>query len=121
MDGHGVTHTTTDSEGKYSFSNLAYGTYKIYVEIMGKYSEPWIVTIGPGQINHTTIDFEVGEDQVIGTGGATSISTFDQGEIVGVYPNPANDWVKVEVDFLETASLSIELLNPMGQIVNRSI
>jgi len=43
--------TTTDANGNYSFTNLAMGSYKIWVEIPGKTTTPIDVTLSTGNSN----------------------------------------------------------------------
>lgn len=115
-DGTGATHTTTDATGHFSFDNLAYGTYEVYVEILGKTSDPWIVTIDGNNPEFEVADFEVGNNHVNAV-GTTAIDEFTFGEVMGIYPNPASNVLNVGVEFTEPADLTLSLVNMMGQTV----
>lgn len=52
---------------------------------------------------------------VTGDGSLTTIDAFD----VKLYPNPANDWVDVELSLEESTEINIEIYDAMGRIVER--
>lgn len=49
LDDSPVAYTYSNHLGQYSFSNLPYGTYKVWPEQAGIYTTPAVVTIGPDQ------------------------------------------------------------------------
>ncbi|RMG31619.1 MAG: PKD domain-containing protein, partial [Bacteroidetes bacterium] len=114
IDEHAITHTVTNEAGEYSFDNLAWGTYKVFVEIPGKLADPWIITIGPDQPEMTSADFVV-EEFTITTG-------FDKpsfGEVLSLYPNPATNTVYVDLELKTAEKLTLSLISMMGQEVLR--
>jgi len=52
---------------------------------------------------------------VTGDGSLTTVDAFD----VKLYPNPANNWVDVELSLEESSEISIEIYDAMGRVVER--
>ncbi|MCD4680576.1 MAG: PKD domain-containing protein, partial [Bacteroidales bacterium] len=108
-------YTYSDVNGDYEFSNLAYGTYKIWAEVLDKTTIPVIVTIDANNPSITDIDLVV-----TSTGVTTSIddniSAFIE-NISDIYPNPVNDEMNVEVSLKQSSELQFEVFNQIGQIV----
>ncbi len=116
-DGSAVTHTASDENGEFSFSNLAYGTYLIHVEVAGKPCERWEVTLDAGNPSFTLADFEVHSTFVEAIGNTTSISgQLDPASVV-VFPNPAKDFVTMEMN-LNDKGVRVELMNAVGMMVS---
>lgn len=116
-DGSAATHTETDENGEFSFSNLAYGTYLIHVEVAGKPCERWEVTLDAANPSFTFADFEVHSTFVEAIGNTTSISgQLDPASVV-VFPNPAKDFVTMEMN-LNDKGAKVELMNAVGMMVS---
>ena len=115
-DGNPVMHTTTDENGEYSFGDLPWGTYHVYVEIMNKTSERWVVTIGPDGESFTTADFEV-NDTFVDAIGTTAIDEFTNGKVLQVFPNPSSGKISVLVEMEVSAEVSLSVMNMLGQQV----
>lgn len=111
-----ITHTITDENGQYSFGDIAYGTYKIMVEILGKYGNPIIVTISAENPSEENADFDVNINSVNPT---TAINDFTFGELLSVYPNPAVDRVNIEMELYQPVDMEVRLVNLMGQAIQR--
>jgi hypothetical protein len=107
-----VTHTVTDGMGHFGFDNLAWGTYKLVVEIPGKeQGEKW-VTIGPDNPSVEGIVFEINENNV-------TTGTFERltDSRLTVFPNPASStavvWMESEADWTGT----INMIRMDGRVV----
>lgn len=105
-----VTHTGSDVEGKFSFDNLAWGTYKLVVEIWGiPQGEKW-VTIGPDNPSIADVEFEITD---------TSINTnTNEVSVVGTlvaHPNPVQNMLTIALPATEVKTL--EVVNVAGQVV----
>lgn len=105
-----ITHTTTNAQGEYGFSNLAYGTYHVYVERAGLISSPRVVVIDANNPAIGWADFEVNSTSV-----TTGIESRFVDQALRLYPNPASRAVTLEVDVLQTSEGTVSLLNLMGQ------
>lgn len=108
-----VYHAITDDEGKYGFSNLAYGTYKVVVEITGhEQGERW-VTLNAQNPASDNNDFEVTEEGIL-----NEIADFINPESgIFVSPNPAKDFVKINVDSSAGFEAQLQLSTTTGSVV----
>lgn len=112
--GQAVNHTVSDAEGEYEFRNLAYGTYHLYVEITGKLSEKWIVSLDAQGERFEKADFRVMEAEVLAS-GTTGINDFSFGNLLNVYPNPTQGIMNLEVEMTEQKDLRISVMSLVGQ------
>lgn len=110
-----VTHTMTNVDGEYSFTNLAYGTYIVHVEIPGKVAEDWTVTLDANNPTFTLGDFDV-HTTYIDAIGTTSISIGLDPSSVKVYPNPSSSLINIALD-LEANGARIDLVNSLGAVI----
>ncbi len=111
-----IAFTESDEEGLFSFVNLAYGTYKLKVEIPGKPSATASVIL---QENNPEgeVTFIVKNTEVVLTAG--EISTF--ANFVGeVFPNPVTDMGSLEISLIRPSNLTLRVLNQLGQEVQSS-
>lgn len=105
-----VTHTVSDENGEFSFPDLAWGTYKVYIEIEGIEQVFHRVTIGPDNPEVNNIAFEVGEEGIV-----NSLKDFLKGKAFEVYPNPATDQVFVSVNSTEEFEGRLQVTDITGQ------
>ena len=104
----------TDVNGDFEFNHLAYGTYKVFVEIAGKNSTTAIVNIDLNTPSINNIEF------VITTGEILLFILTDNEYIEGIsemYPNPSVDKVNIDISLLQTIKIQLSLYNTLGQIV----
>lgn len=88
-----VAYTYSDNAGKFNFAGIAYGTYKIFGDVMGKTSNPLGFTISTSTPSVTTIIFEekaLTFNATMPTGVSSVI-----GQQHGIYPNPAKDAITI--------------------------
>jgi len=109
-----VKHTVTDGDGAYEFKNLTYGTYHLYVEIPGKLSEKWAVSLDGQGERFESADFRVLSAEVLAS-GATGIQDLSFGELLNVYPNPTKGRLTLEVDLEVQKDLKISVMSLVGQ------
>ncbi|MDX1909394.1 MAG: PKD domain-containing protein [Bacteroidia bacterium] len=114
MNGAGVAYTVSHTDGTFKVENLAYGTYKVYVEMPGRMGDPHIVTLTPAQPGFEDANFEINTFAVIATG----LETFTAGEVLGLYPNPAADQIELSLEMQEAADLTLSVRNLMGQTLS---
>ncbi len=112
MQDNPITHTLTDANGEYNFPNLAYGTYKVHVEVIGKTSTDQIVTISAGEPMVTEIDFEVNSKTV---DLPTALEEVTFGKILNLYPNPTSGDLYVEMNLAVPTDISIVIIDPLGR------
>lgn len=110
-----IAYTYSDATGNFSFSNLAYGTYKIYTEVINKTTTPVLVTISPNHASENGVSVEINSTYVAGSVSAIENNAYFQG--VKVYPNPTSADAVVSLNLKQSANVSLSLVNVMGQTI----
>jgi hypothetical protein len=108
-----IGYTYTDVNGAFGFSDLAWGTYQVYAEMLNKGTTPVVITIGPDQPSFESVHVLVFDTEI-----TTSI---DEPEIVlnttGLYPNPTNGSVSIELASEASINLQISIRDLTGRVV----
>lgn len=113
MAGNNIAYQYTDINGEFGFSNLAWGTYQVYVEMLNKETVPAIVTIGPANPSVENIHVQVFETEI-----TTGIE--DQPvvlEDLGMYPNPTSGVTTVDLSSEISTQLSMSIVEMTGRVV----
>lgn len=107
----------TNTEGAFSFDNLALQSYKILVEIPGKSMTPYTVYLGETDPEKTDIDLYVLSDEIVFSINDDLPEWIDF--ISEIYPNPAknNSAIKVRLD--NTAEMQISLYDVSGMLMHQ--
>jgi len=114
LSGGAIAYTYTDGNGEFGFSNLAYGTYQVYVEVVGVPTIPAYVTIGPNNPSEGDIHIYATYELV-----TTGIEEFDfDGAISEVYPNPVGDDAWINFNLERGAMVKISILDLTGRTVS---
>jgi len=90
-----VAYTYSDMNGNYSFDNIAYGTYTITNDILGKKSFGLQVTISSQQPKQTNINVEINSVSVVVVNGVSIAQANYALSGVSVYPNPVQDILSI--------------------------
>lgn len=101
--------TKTAANGKFSFDNLPYGTYKISIDIPGIPTASTTVELTAAKPEVTTANFKVDDDSAVFT--AVEDPAF---EGLFVAPNPTHDILKIN---LPAQKFDLVLANLQGQIL----
>ncbi|MEM7373626.1 MAG: PKD domain-containing protein [Bacteroidota bacterium] len=115
---HPISHTLTDANGEYGFSNLALGSYEVHVEIPGKQSIAWELSLTNDIMSFMSAHFEVG-DSTVSPVNTTAIESFSFGKIIHVYPNPVTDLLHIDLAFQHSGKVNLALINSLGQSVKQ--
>jgi hypothetical protein len=110
-----IAYTYSDANGNFSFSNLAYGTYKVYTEVLNKVTYPVLVTISATHATENGVSVEINSTYV--GGSVSAIATNNTLQAVKVYPNPASDNAVLNLNLKASANVEVSLQNIMGQVV----
>lgn len=111
LDGNNVAYAIADANGNYSFSNLAYGTYRLFADFAG-------VTGNPTEVTISAITPSVSDAQILlGPAAITSVQETSAIDAISLYPNPTADNATLVVATSKTAQLSLNIVNMMGQVV----
>ena len=103
-----VLHTVTDENGEFAFSNLAWGTYQVIVEVLGKEKGEQMITIGEDNPSVMT-NFDVNENTI------TEIEEVLNGASLKIFPNPVTDRMNVQVEIRKNVELNISVINLLGK------
>ncbi|MCT4581193.1 MAG: T9SS type A sorting domain-containing protein [Flavobacteriales bacterium] len=122
--GDPIISTQTDENGEFSFSNLPDGNYKIWVDMPGvEVTSSYNFNVNKGVYNRCEFDFTSNLDSVDRTGqNSAACLTFIQEnpkvlDNVSIYPNPFESSAVVTLDLIEGESLTIELYDMTGKLI----
>ena len=107
-----ILYSRTNEEGMFDFSQLAYGTYVVYTEIVGIETIPFDVTLSE-QNSSSSVKIVVTNGQAIL--GIDDIHSAYIGSVDGIFPNPATEKAAFNISIKEPANIKIEILNQYGQ------
>lgn len=114
LDGNGnpVTHTATDANGDFNFTNLALGSYEVHPEVAGLTTYPQYVTLtslDPGYLGN---QFYLNSTYIAGTEDESTAF-----EALRVFPNPATDVVWVNFSSQQHIELNLDVLDMRGAVI----
>ncbi len=107
-----LAYTMTDTEGKFSFSNVAFGTYSIYPEMPGLTTTPTNVTL-TNAVPSVSTAFTIQGSNILGIHDLASVYVYGVSEI---YPNPAIDQAHFTVTALQPTGIMLSVMNVNGQV-----
>ncbi len=108
-----VAYTYTDAAGYYQFSNLAYGSYKIYADQLNKTPVPIPFTLSPSDSAIADLNISINSDSATATG----ISDIGVIAIQGVYPNPVINILEVLINSKQENNATIKLVDILGRTI----
>ena len=114
MNDNPITYTYTDMSGNFGISNLAYGTYKVYPEVIGLVTEPYIVTIDGTNPTFNGVDMTMGDSLIAPTVVGVEMPSLPSAVL---YPNPTSDKLTFQAELSHAGMIHIEMYNAMGQKV----
>ncbi|MEM7373257.1 MAG: PKD domain-containing protein [Bacteroidota bacterium] len=113
MNDNPIGQTVTDINGEYLFSNLAYGSYKLYLEIAGKIGDPILLSLD--ETNPSVAEINVLVDDDSWSLMTTSVDIQLSGPKILLYPNPVQNQLQIDVKVEQTKEVSISVLDILGQ------
>lgn len=119
-DGQLVAWQYTDANGYYKFENLAYGNYKVVVEILGKRSEEYTVTLDDNHKGDSNGNFDVNIDKVVVRKNSTGIAPISHLP-AHLYPNPASNYVVVQFETQEEGTATIQITDISGKTLSQTV
>ena len=115
-DGNVRAYTYSDALGEYSFSNLSYGKYHIYSNIINFQIHPSVTTTSASGNNKDSINIYVRN------GIVTSIHDLSSNaNQARVFPNPIIDNCNLEFTLQQDDVISLRVINSNGQEVKTPI
>lgn len=118
-DNKPVAWQYTDANGNYKFSNLAFGDYKVIVDVLGRPSEEYLVTLSAANPSDNNGNFDVNtKDVVVVKKSSTSITPVTSSQLK-LYPNPATDKVTLTLEATQDTTASIHVMDISGRLVQQ--
>ncbi|MEO1449526.1 MAG: UvrD-helicase domain-containing protein, partial [Bacteroidota bacterium] len=111
--GEPVAGAITSANGEFSFDNLAYGTYILYVEVPGKIANSRTIILSADNPTATDQDFEVNS----ATTDPVNINELLTMQNRQVFPNPTSDQLTITFEPLAPQPATLRLRNPLGQLL----
>jgi PKD repeat protein len=117
-NGNPLAYTYTDNTGWYSFADLSYGTYLVYVEIPGMTTDPATSTLNEAN-PVSTMAFVIVENSV-------ALSVEDQlpagfKAIGQVFPNPVNGDAAIIINLERSSTFELRIINITGNIIKTEV
>ena len=114
LSGNAIAYTYTDGNGEFGFSNVAYGTYQVYVEVLGAQTIPAVVTIGPDSPFEENVHILASESLI-----STGIESFDfEGAISDVYPNPVGNQATINFNLDAEIAVQVSVIDLTGRAIS---
>lgn len=112
-----VAATFTDANGRYSFSNLALGTYKVYAEAINKVPYPLNVTLTATNPTQDNVDVSINSNSAV-----TGLDDLREIRVEGLYPNPVTDKTNVAIALKQSSKIKLNLTDVNGRLLqNRTL
>ena len=103
-----VAYSHSDAQGNFKIENLAYGTYTVYAEVLGKATSTVDVTLSVEAPNTDAVKVAVNSSGVTTWLETTGIESYEMFAAIKAFPNPVNDLMTVQFgEELNVATLSI--------------
>lgn len=90
-----VDHTFTDHNGNFSFTNIPFGTYKLFGDVWGKDNPDLVVTVDADHVNILNIVFTENTTEFRGSIALSVARNTELQNTLSVYPIPASDIVYI--------------------------
>lgn len=107
-----VDYTYSDKDGKFEFSSIPYGDYKVYTEVSGLTTQEVFVTVDAQNPKVDLVDVIISSSGVNGSVGVRKISASNN---VLIYPNPAKD--NLTIDLGKEQSGTLQIINLTGKVI----
>jgi PKD repeat protein len=111
-NGQAVAYTYTDANGRYTFSNLALGTYSIYAEEINKVPSPMQVTLTANNPSQDNVDVSINSNSAV-----TGINDLFDLQVEGLFPNPVTDKATLTVSLKQNSSAQLRVMDTKGSIL----
>jgi len=116
MSDNAVTLDITDVNGEYGFNNIAYGNYKVWIDIPGKTTTPAVVTIDATTPSVNNINIIINSTTIVaGINSRKSLFDTNVGEI---YPNPSIENSNLEINLKQATKINISIFSSIGQLIS---
>jgi len=108
LQGQVLKAVHTNAQGVYNMNNLAFGSYKMHVEMMGITFNPFPFSLSSSNPN-AQLHFTVNQTGIAASLVETGV------RIDGVYPNPATDVLNIDLSSRQSGEVELKLLDITGR------
>lgn len=116
-----VDFVYTDGSGTFSISNLPFGTYKLFGDVLGKANPELVIKVDADHVNQGSVVFRDYADRFEGSIGTSVTGSGDAQMPLTLYPNPAHDIVFVQGAEYIKGDKSVELYDLAGRVVYSTV
>ncbi len=109
-----ISYTYSDEDGRYEFTGLGIGDYVIKPEYTGRYTDQINISISNTDLSVTGIELLVYCSHILGISEPINENPFQTSL---PYPDPANDFVKLQINSKLNTTGSISIYNMNGNVV----
>lgn len=114
-----IAYTYSDVDGRYEFTGLGMGNYSIKAEYTGRYADETNITLSNAEPSVDNIELTVHCEHIL---DIIEIITGKQIQVNLPYPDPANDYLNIQINSALNTSGTISIYNLNGNIVhNRAL
>lgn len=113
-DNQPLTYIRTNEEGRFDFSQLAWGTYIVHTEIVGINASPITLTLSE---DNPDTDISIIVQNGMAALGVEDTQSEYLDEVGYIYPNPVGNQARVEVSLLQQSDVHVIVFNHVGQMV----
>lgn len=115
MNDEPVQYTYSNANGEFSFSNLAYGTYKVWGEVLNLTTNPAIVTISELHQDVDDVNLWITDKEV--TTGIYEQAVLNNASVGELFPNPTTGDALFYINLTENAELTLRVFDITGRQV----
>ena len=109
-----VAYAYSDAAGEFGFSNIPFGTYKIYAEVLDKATFPAVITIDSNNPAFNGVSLVVGSSVVTYVDENPGVANHGIGEI---FPNPATEYCFLPLTMKSQSALSLRINDISGRVI----
>lgn len=107
-----VAYAYSDAAGEFGFSNIPFGTYKIYAEVLDKATFPAVITIDAGNPTFNGVRLVVGSSVVTYVDENPGVADHGIGEI---FPNPATEICHIPFNMPQGGTVAWQITGITGK------
>ncbi|MCD4724761.1 MAG: T9SS type A sorting domain-containing protein [Bacteroidales bacterium] len=109
----------SNSNGEFSFNDLAFDTYKLLVEIAGVSMNPIIIILSSSEPEESDINLYVISGEIVMGIDDEFPDWIDY--ISEIYPNPAKHGASINIRLNKPSSLKLSIFNTSGQVMQEEL
>jgi PKD repeat protein len=120
--GNPLIMTYSDNSGYYEFPELDYGTYNIFVEVMGLQTITATVTLTENGSSASNVNFSIDMLKVAPFANISYVTNNSNlgNQYSNIYPDPVTDIANINIIAQKTADVTLNIYSLIGQFISSS-